>query len=299
LNLDVVGFGALNMDKLYRVERIAREGEESFVTGYTEAPGGSAANTVVGLARLGVRTGFIGKLSKDREGTLLLQDLVNEDVDVGGVVVSKEGASGVVLCFVDQGGERAMYVNPGVNDALTLEEVNMEYCRSTEFLHLTSFIGEKPFEAQKKLLKDLKNVRTSLDPGMIYAMKGFQALKPLIEKCFVLSLTEGELRLLTGENYVEGSRLLMKEGANIVAVKFGEKGCYVTDGREEHLVDAYKVRVVDTTGAGDAFCAGFLYGLLKGKDLYACGRLGNFVASRKIGKEGAREGLPRQSDLDL
>jgi len=77
----------------------------------------------------------------------------------------------------------------------------------------------------------------------------------------------------------------------------GSKGCYVTDGRESHHVEAFKVKVVDTTGAGDAFCAGFLYGLISGKSLYECGRLGNFVASRCIIKMGARTGLPTLADL--
>jgi ribokinase len=83
----------------------------------------------------------------------------------------------------------------------------------------------------------------------------------------------------------------------VVAVKLGKQGCYVTDGREAHLIDAYEANVVDTTGAGDAFGAGFLYGLLRGKDMYTCGKLGNFVASRKIEKQGARDGLPKREDL--
>ena len=91
--------------------------------------------------------------------------------------------------------------------------------------------------------------------------------------------------------------MLLDEGAGVVAVKLGEKGCYVTDGKESHLIEPYKVRVVDTTGAGDAFCAGFLYGLVEGKDLYQCGKLGNFMASRCITKVGARKGLPRHSEL--
>jgi ribokinase len=77
----------------------------------------------------------------------------------------------------------------------------------------------------------------------------------------------------------------------------GRRGCYVTDGKEGHLIEPPDVERVDTTGAGDAFCAGFLYGLIKGKDLYECGRLGNFVASRCITKMGARKGLPKLLDL--
>jgi ribokinase len=297
VKLDVVGFGALNVDKLYRVERIAKAGEESFITSYDETPGGSAANTVVGLAKLGIKVGYVGKVANDREGRLQLQSFREESVDINGVVVSKEGRSGVVMGFVDKKGERALYVDPGVNDTLGFEEIDRAYAKDTEFLHLTSFVGGKPFEAQSKLLKTLKEVKVSFDPGELYMRRGLTALRPIIRKSFVVFPSENELKILTGEDYRAGSKILVKEGARLVAVKLGEKGCYVTDGGEEHLIEAYRVKAVDTTGAGDAYCAGFLYGLVKGEDLYTCGRLGNFVASRKIGKIGAREGLPRLSAL--
>ena len=71
----------------------------------------------------------------------------------------------------------------------------------------------------------------------------------------------------------------------------------MTDGKESRMIEAFEVKVVDTTGAGDAFCAGFLYGLISGRRLYECGRLGNFVASRCITKMGARAGLPKLADL--
>jgi ribokinase len=76
-----------------------------------------------------------------------------------------------------------------------------------------------------------------------------------------------------------------------------EKGCYVTDGKESHLIEAFKTEVVDTTGAGDAFNAGFLCGLIIGKSLRECGKLGNFVASKCIMKIGARAGLPSLREL--
>lgn len=297
MTLEVIGFGALNLDRLYRVVRIAGVGEESYITRTTEASGGSAANTIVGLARLGVPVGCIGKLARDREGRRILRDLVNEAVDVNGVVVSEDGASGVVLCFVDDRGERTMYVRPGVNDEFTRQEVDVAYGRSTRFLHLSSFIGEQPFEAQQALVATCDDVCVSLDPGRRYATKGLPALRPLLKRCHVVFPNESEVTLWTGEDYMHGARVLLQEGVHIVAVKLGARGCYVTDGVEAHRLDAYEVPAVDTTGAGDAFGAGFLYGLLTGKDLYACGDLGNFVASRKIRVDGARDGLPTRSDL--
>lgn len=298
MSFDVICFGALNVDRLYRVKRIAREGEERSIIGFKESPGGSAANTAVGLARLGLKVGYIGKVSSDIEGNLLLKDFENEGVNTDGVIVSKAGRSGIVTGYVDKKGERALYLESGVNDLLEYKEIDLEYAGSADFLHLTSFVGEKPFEAQKRLVKGLpKDVKISLDPGDIYARKGLKSLKPIIERSFAIFPNENEIKLLTGEGYKRGSRVLMKEGVNIVGVKLGGRGCYVTDGKIRHLIEPYKVEVIDTTGAGDAFCTGFLSGLIKNKDLYESGRLGNFVASRCIRKAGAREGLPRLSDL--
>jgi ribokinase len=108
----------------------------------------------------------------------------------------------------------------------------------------------------------------------------------------------GELELLTGiADYRRGAEAILEKGVKVVAVKLGSRGCYVTDGKQSHNVEAFKVSVVDTTGAGDAFCAGFLYGLIKHKNLEECGRTGNFVASGCTTRMGARAGLPKLKDL--
>jgi len=296
MRFDVIGFGALNVDKLYRVGRIAKEGEEGFILSMMELPGGSAANTIVGLARLDIRTGFIGKVSRDHEGKLLLDGFRREGVDIGGVVIAKMGQSGTVSAFIDRKGERALYVHPSVNDTLAFKEIDLDYAKQTKFLHLTS-MDEKPFQAQKELVETLPNVKVSLDLGEIYGRKGLTKLRPLLKRSYVLMPSENELKMMTRANFKEGANRLLEEGTRIVAVKLGQKGCYVTNGKESYLVKPFETKVVDTTGAGDAFCAGFLYGLIKGKDLYECGRLGNFVASKCIEKAGARTGLPHASDL--
>jgi ribokinase len=299
MNFDVVCFGALNVDRLYKVDRIAKEGEERLIKDFMESPGGSAANTAAGLARLGVKTGFIGKVAKDREGQLLLDDFRREGVNTEGIIVSREGRSGVVMGYVDEKSERALYVDPGVNNSLRFEEIDVHYAGSTRFLHLTSFVGDKPFMAQKRLVEALygKRIKVSFDPGDLYARKGLAVLKPIVESCLIVFPNENELRLLTGEGYENGSKALIKLGVSIVAVKLGRRGCYVTDGKESHLIEPFKVKAVDTTGAGDAFCTGFLYGLINNKSLRECGKLGNFVASRCVTEIGARKGLPRLSDL--
>jgi len=296
---DVIGFGALNVDKLFKVNKIASAEEESFVTSFEEACGGSAANTMVGLARLGCKVGFIGKVAEDREGKMLFEDFRGESVDTNGITTVKHGRSGTAMGFVDKRGERALYVDPGVNDTIEFGEINKGYVFQTRFLHLTSFVGQKSFQTQKRLVKTLpREVKVSLDIGELYARKGVRALEPIMNGTFVMMPNAKELQILTKKaDYKRNAEVLLEKGVKIIAVKLGNKGCYVTDGKESSMVEAFKVKVVDTTGAGDAFCAGFLYGLISNRSLYECGRLGNFVASRGIMKMGARAGLPRLSDL--
>ncbi len=298
--LDVIGFGALNVDMLFKVNQLAGAEQESFIADYAEACGGSAANTMVGLARLGCKVGFIGKVANDLEGKLQIDCFKIEGVDTNSIIVATEGKSGSVLGFVDKKGARALYINSGVNDTIEPRELKWDYVSQTNFMHLSSFVGEKSFRTQKKLLGSLPNeVKISFDPGAVYAQKGFSAIEPIIRSSYVLMPNALELELLTGEaDYCKGADLMIGIGVKIVAVKLGSKGCYVTDGRERLRVEAFKVNVVDTTGAGDAFNAGFLYGLIGNKGLEECGRLGNFVASRCVMKMGARAGLPYAKDLE-
>ncbi len=296
---DVVGFGALNVDVIFKVDRLAKAEEESFVEDYTEACGGSAANTVVALARLGCKTGFIGKVADDREGKLQINCFDNEGVDTSGIIQAKKGKSGSVMGFVDKKGARTLYINSGVNDTIEPREIDYGYVSQTKFIHYSSFVGEKSLRAQKKLLAALPNtIKISFDPGSVYAQKGFTAIEPIIRSTHVLMPNVLELELLTGEtDYRKGADLMIDAGVKIVAVKLGEKGSYVTDGQDQLTIEPFKVKAVDTTGAGDAFCAGFLYGLINKKSLFECGQIGNFVASRSVMALGARAGLPYVKDL--
>jgi ribokinase len=293
--MDVIGIGALNFDRLYMVEKIARAGEEERAHSVVEAPGGSAANTVAGLSRLGARTGFIGTAGRDREGEFILSELKKEHVDITGIKRAK-GPTGTVIGFVDRKGERALYAYPGVNDSLEINKKQAKYARSAKYIHLSSFVGSGPLKAQKNLIKELKATHVTFAPGMLYANK-FSKIKPIIKKSSVLFLNKEETELMTGNTYQKGAQELSEIGAGIVAVTLGKKGCFAACENGTYTVKGYKSRAIDTTGAGDAFAAGFLYGLLEGRSIELCAKLGNWTASRCIAKAGARDGLPYRKDL--
>jgi len=302
--VDVIGFGALNVDRIYSVERIPGKDEEVFVKELQKHPGGSAANTLAGLARLGMETGALGIIGDDADGLFILEDLKKEGVDIHGIIRRTIGAfsrTGKAFILSDAEGNRAIIIDPGANDTISYEEIDIEYIKKSRLLHITSFAcknGENSFLTQKKLVKEI-SITVSFDPGNLYAHKGLNALKDIIEKTEVFMPNNKELKILTGKDYVRGAEEIISLGADIVVVKLGGKGCYITNGKSSVEIPPFHVKVVDTTGAGDAFNAGFLYAYLNGMDLEYCGKLGNLIAAHCVQKTGARMGLPFHNQIDL
>jgi sugar/nucleoside kinase (ribokinase family) len=300
MTVDVVGFGALNLDRLYRVNRIAGPDEEAHIKEVKESCGGSAANTIIALSRLGLKTGFLGKIGQDYEGELLLQNMQQEGVDISNIIISREGRSGTVQGFVDPEGERALYVDSGVNDEILPVEIEKCYKWHPKLIHLTSFVG-KSIEAQKTLLEMIdERVKVSLDPGMIYADKGLNVIEDVLYRTNILLLNQIELkRLVPFADQREKINLLLEYGIDILIVKKGSYGCEVYNGLECYEMNAMEVECCDSTGAGDAFNAGFIYGYLKDKTLKESATLGNFVASCCIQGEGAINCLPKKNQLPI
>lgn len=285
LNAEIIGFGALNVDKLYSVENIVSADEESFIKSETDTPGGSAANTIVGLARLGCSTSIIGKIAEDEDGDLIEYNLAVNGVYTNNLIYSETGSTGKCLGFVDKNGERCLYISPGVNDDIQIGEINPLNIMRCKIMHYTSFVGDS-FKAQIELLEKLNDSTVlSFDPGMLYVQKGFEELRPILERTNILLINESELRLLCNNDDSSLKELavgLLDLGIETVVVKQGSKGVFAMNNAEECQVDAFKCSAVDTTGAGDSFNSGFLYSFLKGFDLEKSCRIGNWVASRAI-----------------
>jgi ribokinase len=315
-SVEVVGLGALNIDRVYRVERILDDGE-ALVAEAESFPGGSAANTIYGLARLGVNTGFIGMVGDDAEGRILTGDLRQVGVDTGRIRVTNRARTGSVLCLSDRQGKRALYVTPGTNNLLETDDLDLAYINQARLLHLSSFAGDRQFRMSFDLVAALgSSTKLSFAPGALYAVKGLKALSPLISRTYVLFINQDEIRQLTGEDVIGGAKICREQGCKVVAVTLG-KGArlglgsgadrrqatalsYIRDAETEYIVPAGKqgrISQVDTTGAGDGFNAGFLYGLLKGKGLGECGHLGSVVAWFSMTQTGARQGLPTLEQL--
>ncbi|MDD5127251.1 MAG: PfkB family carbohydrate kinase [Dehalococcoidales bacterium] len=304
----VIGLGALNVDHIYRVKRILIDGEAP-VKEANSFPGGSAANTIYGLAKLGVNTGFVGAVGNDEDGKLLLRSFQNAGVATSGIKTIAGVRSGAGLCLTDDLNRRSLYISPGANDLLSEKDVAVVYVNHCQFLHVTSFVDNRQFKMTLKLLDRLSPaVKISFSPGNIYTSKGIDTLSPIIARSHVLFVNYEELHELTSKGMAAGSKQFLDMGCRIVAVTMG-KGrkigktnavCYIRSQDGEFAIERIKTRgmkVVDSTGAGDAFATGFLFGLIKGKTIDVCGQLGDLVARFCLTRPGAREGLPGFSEL--
>ncbi|MFC2005323.1 carbohydrate kinase family protein, partial [Chloroflexota bacterium] len=267
-------------------------------------PGGSAANTIYGLARLGVKTGFIGAVGDDAEGKTLIQDFEKEGVDIGQIKVKLKSETGSATCLSDKLNFRSIHVTPGANSLLTMDDIDLDYINQADILHISSFVDDAQLEILLELVNKLdSSVKISFSPGELYATRGTRTLTPVLARTYVLFANEKEIKQLTGEGFNTGAEVCLNLGCQIVAVTFG-KGArfktvmatsYIRDSQKEYVVEPVNKEIIfdqDTIGAGDAFATGFLYGLLRSKELKECGRLGDIVARFSITKTGARQGLP-------
>ena len=310
IDIEVIGLGALNFDHIYKVERILDDGE-AVIDEVRSFPGGSAANTIYGLARLGVNCGFAGAVGDDAEGKAMLKNFQKAGVDTNHIRAKQGAKTGSVICLSDRAGRRSLYVIPGANNLLTAGDLDVNYLNQVKVLHLSSFVDDDQFKMQLELTGRLDpSVKLSFAPGSLYASRGIKALAPLLKRTHVLFLNQEELRQLTGKDLADGAETCLEQGCQIIVVTLGsgrtldignkEAVAYIRDGNGEYMMEAPlgdSADSVDTTGAGDAFNVGFLYGLLREKGPEECGRLGDIVARFCISKVGARTGLPSADQL--
>lgn len=304
----IVGFGALNWDDNRKVCEIVSPGKETMGKIMNGSPGGSAANTIIGLSRLGVKSSMIGAVGNDPYGRKIIDNLYNEGVYC--LIVEKEGPTGNCIILSDMKGERSIYVFPGVNDTICcgdISKVAIKEIKSADYFHMSSFASlESPKSLRTGLKLAKKSKKLSFSPGNIYSdpesyarKKYGTEIEELFKEADVLLLNEDEARMLTGEEFTKAAEEITRlYDPKIISITLGKRGCYVKTRKDSFKISAYKPsRISDTTGAGDAFAAGFLYGLLKEKPPETCGKIGNYVASKCVEEIGSIKGLPRERYL--
>lgn len=258
--------------------------------------GGGGTNTAVAFAHLGLKTAYLGKLGEDAAGGFVLDLLKREQIEFIGV---REGQTGFSVILNSIEDDRTILAFKGANDHLRPHDIP-EF--QAQWLYISSMLGES-WDTVVELVAQ-RNIKVAFNPSNYQADKGYQALAPLIDKVHILIMNREEACKLLGRNChdahdpVELIRTLHKMPPAIVVITDAAAGAYACDGENlYHGLPSANLKIVETTGAGDAFAATFTAATIKGCSLAKALDLAMTNAESVLQHKGAKELLLHWDEL--
>jgi len=252
------------------------------------ASGGSAANTIHGLAMLGVKTGFIGSIGTDDLGDFFENDMKNAGIET--VLSRRNSVTGTAVALISPDSERTFATHLGAAVELTAADLDMEIFNGYDILYLEGYlIFDKPLVETACRIAKQKKMKIALDLASYNVVDAKLAdFKEIIEKYVdIVFANEEEARSFTGLEQNE-SLDHFSQYCEVAVLKVGGEGSWIKRGVEIIKIATDKVSVKDTTGAGDLYASGFLYGYAQELDIVKCGLLGSLMAGKVIEIVGAR-----------
>ena len=265
--------------------------------------GGSAANTVVGIVGFGGTAGYIAHVAADPVGTFFSDDLWEAGVEFEKPAHPKTGpGTGRCLALVTPEGERTMATYLGASVHIQPEDLNSEMIGRAKVVYLEGYLSDAPrgYEVLRHAVLQGRatgaQIAISLSDSFCVE-RHYELFMELAKEADIVFANEAEARLLSGEQDLERVAAFFAELGGAAVLTLGERGSVVVTGNRRDSVDVCAVeRILDRTGAGDLYAAGFLFGWTHGADPATCGALGSLAASEIVGHLGAR---PEQSLQEL
>ena len=260
--------------------------------------GGDALNEAVFLSRLGKRTELITLLGKDDPSEMIFKCLKENDISIGKVTVSKDVVTSMNIVLIDEDGERYFITNPDSSlRKLSKEHILPHIDHMGDIVSFASIFVSSSLSItdMTEIFKAIKEkTGRILVADMTTAKNGekIEDLEPLLGYVDYIIPNDKEAALLTGESDpYESAASFVEHGAKCVIIKCGKDGCIYEDGKNRGTIPCYPAKAIDTTGAGDSFVSGFIYGLSEGMSIPDCCRYGCAVASTVVEKMGSQNGI--------
>jgi sugar/nucleoside kinase (ribokinase family) len=293
---EVTTLGILVADVLGRpIDSLPERGQLASVEEMTLGIGGCAANTGIDLARLGVETAVIGKVGDDGFGDFVTNALIAGGVDSSGVRRDPSAHTSATMVIIHSDGERTFLHHCGANATIRPEDVDMDIVASSRILHIAGSFLMPGFDGEPaaEVLKAARalGVRTSLDTAFDFSGQWMKLMRPMLDHVDYFVPSYDEAKEMVGyDDPKDIAKAFLDFGIETVCLKMGGRGSYGIGPEGEVTVPIFRVEPVDATGAGDAFAAGFLCGVVKGWDLERCVTMGNAVGALCVSAIGATTG---------
>lgn len=259
-------------------------------------PGGGAANTTSALARMGLQVGVFSKVGDDLTGEFIRRELGKLGVDTTGIQVSARDTTPMTYVGIHADGDRTFIHTPGANATLSWNDFNIDRVLAADYLLYQDLwvLAAMDGEAGARLLAaaQKRGVVTFLDECFGNGPKR-ESLELMLPYCDYVTPSADDLRVIyPGASDQELAERLLGLGARVVVLKMGREGCLVAQGDDRIRVAAVPAKMVDSTGAGDCWDAGFIAGLAHGEDVVTAARIGNACAAFSIEAIGGSTGVP-------
>ncbi|MGA7918679.1 MAG: carbohydrate kinase family protein [Candidatus Acidiferrales bacterium] len=307
--VDVVGIGSCTVDYFAIVPRLLGPEEKINATRMEIHAGGVTANNLTQVARLGASTGWLGLIGEDENGRIIQKAFAADGMDVSGIEVVKGEYSSLTWIPVDTAGERCIYMFPNVTGKISVHQVSSRFAKHIRAArHFHTEASQLPIAPVKQAMQVARDagVRIIFDLDVSPSFFAQANLGSQEELCNALRLADvlkpckAAAREMSGlGDYEQTAKALLGLGPKIVALTLGTDGCMIASKDQVVHVPAFKVNIVDTTGAGDAFMGGLSYALLQGWDFKRVGLFANACAALCCTKVGARAMSKRDEVMAL
>ena len=294
---NVLVVGSLNVDLVVRAPRFPQPGETISGEDLQVIPGGKGANQAVAAARLGAHVSMLGRVGKDNFGDFLLDNLTSNHVD-SQFVQRDDASTGTAIIVVDANGQNSIVLSPGANGKVSPADVEHASFPAGGLLLLQLEIPTPTVLRAAQRARE-NGLRVILNPAPAKSLPD-----ELIALADFLIPNETELSLLTGMDVEDipsaeqAARALLQRGAKHVILTLGSKGALIVDEGISTHVNTFKVNVVDTTAAGDAFIGGFANALLQNRSLEEAVQYGCACGALATTKFGAQPSLPTKEEVE-
>ncbi len=263
----------------------------------TQASGGSAANTINGLANLGVETGFLGKVGNDDFGKFFREDMESNNIKPNLFIGDAESGRAVVL--VSQDSERTFATYLGAAVELSADDLASAHFEDYSYIHIEGYLVQNQALMNKAVeLAKENNLKVSLDLASFNVVEdNLEFLKDFVKNHVdIVFANEEEAKSFTGQEPEEALDTIA-ENCDIAIVKIGKKGSLIRKGGEKYIINTISAQSIDTTGAGDLYAAGFMYGLVHDMSLDICGKIGTILSGKVIEVIGPKMDDARWADI--
>ena len=237
-------------------------GDKILINDLQTTTGGGGTNTAVSLARLGLNTAYCGNVGKDENGAMIIDSLKNEKIDFIGSRSNERSGYSIILDSI--GHDRTILTYKGSNDSFKFSKIDKKTFK-TKWLYLCSMTG-KSFKELEKVVKYAKKnkIKIIFNPSSYLADKGIEYLRNILTSTDILVLNRDEAKTLVGNHEIDVLLKLLRQllKSSVVIITDGKKGVYVNDGSYQYFAKANDIKVIETTGAGDAFGSTFLAGMI-------------------------------------